>query len=296
MSHSHVTAAVTVGLLSACCFAASNALQHRVAGTVPPEVDKALGVLGHLARKPMWLFGTTVSFCALLLHASALRIGSIALVQPLMLVGVVLAVPVRSALELKMPTARELHAVLLTAVGLGTFLACANPRASASRPSLVLASVMVLCGAFSAAVVLRNVNRLAGRPRAQAAALGATAGLMFGLTAGLLKLVSSAASEEPPEVLAVALSALAGLGLLGTAMNQRAYQLAPLSHSLPLVNVLDILVAVIFGALVFHELPGQSPHLLVLQGLALCCLALGLRRIARLQSGDQLPTSAAARR
>jgi hypothetical protein len=88
-----VQEALVVGLGSATGFAVSNALQHRVAGTVPPSVHRAVAVLGHLARQPTWVVATCLSFTALLLHALALHLGSIALVQPLMLVGVVLAVP-----------------------------------------------------------------------------------------------------------------------------------------------------------------------------------------------------------
>src|SRR5690349_8382106 len=88
--------AVVVGLGSAGAFAASNAMQHRVAGTVPASARRASEVLGHLARQPGWVMATGVSTLAVALHATALRLGSLALVQPLMLVGVVLAVPVRA--------------------------------------------------------------------------------------------------------------------------------------------------------------------------------------------------------
>ena len=121
-------AAVAMGLASAASFATSNALQHRAAGTVPPAVHRVLAVLGHLARQRVWVVATCISFCALVLHALALRIGSIALVQPLMLVGVVLAVPVRSALEHKAPRRCEIRAVGVTAVGLTVFILSINAR------------------------------------------------------------------------------------------------------------------------------------------------------------------------
>ena len=285
MTTGDVPLAVTVCLLSTIGFAASNALQHRVAGTVPASVDHAVGVLAHLVRRPVWLLASLISFSALLLHATALRLGSIALVQPLMLVGVVLAVPLRAALDRKMPTWPELRAVLVTAVGLGTFMWGVNPVPSVSRPSLGPAVALVLAGVGAAVFVLWTSSRLAGRPRRQAAVLGATAGVMFGLTAGLLKLVGTAASSGQATVLVVPLAALVLAGFLGIAMNQRAYQLARLSVSMPVLNVLSVLVAVVFGVLVFHESPAHGPGVLVLQGAALGCLAVGLRQMARLGSG-----------
>ena len=284
MAVGSVPMAVLLGLMSAGAFAASNALQHRVAGTVPADVDRALRVLAFLARRPLWLAATTISLCAVLLHATALRHGSISLVQPLMLVGVVLAVPLRAALELQTPTWREVRAVLVTMTGLGALLWCAAPAPSDARPSPGAAVVLVLAGIGAAVCVLRASKRIAGRPRALAAALGATAGVMFGLTAGLLKVVGSAVATGRTTDVVPAAVGLVCAGVLGTAMNQRAYQLAPLSVSMPLVNVVDVVVAVFFGAVVLHELPGHRPDVLLVQAAALGCLAVGLRQIARLES------------
>jgi hypothetical protein len=71
-------------------------------------------------------------------------------------------------------------------------------------------------------------------------------------------------------------------GILGTAMNQKAYQLAPISMSLPVVNVVDLTVAIGFGWAVFGEVPGHGAMLLVLELAAVLCVAAGLRLIAGL--------------
>ena len=47
MTTSDVPLAVAICLLSTMGFAASNALQHRVAGTIPATVDHAIGVKGN---------------------------------------------------------------------------------------------------------------------------------------------------------------------------------------------------------------------------------------------------------
>lgn len=277
--------AALICLFSALGFAASNALQHRVAGTVPASVaHHAIGVLAQVVRRPLWLLATTISFSALLLHATALRLGSIALVQPLMLVGVVIAVLFRAALDLTLPTWREFRAVLITVAGLAAFMWGVHPVPATAEPSPVSAALMVFAGVAMAVVVLLTSRRFAGRPNAQAAILGTTSGVMFGLTAGLLKLIGAAVSLGPRAAVAVPVAALIGVGILGTAMNQRAYQIAPLSISMPLVNVLGVLVAVTFGVLVFHEVPGHGPTVLALQCVSLGCLAVGLRQVARLDS------------
>ncbi len=147
--------AVLVALGSAAGFAASNALQHRVAGTVPAGVRHPLAVLAHLVRRRVWLFATLVSFTALVLHAVALRLGSLALVQPVMLVGVVLAVPLRAAMERALPTMAELRAVTVTAVALGAFILSADPSPSAAPPDLRAAGVIVVLGVAGTEIGLR---------------------------------------------------------------------------------------------------------------------------------------------
>ena len=64
---------------------------------------------------------------------------------------------------------------------------------------------------------------------------------------------------------------LVGLGVWGLALNQRTYQRAPLSVSMPVLNVVDVLVAIAFGYLVFGEVPAHGPMSLLVDG---CGIAL----------------------
>lgn len=286
------TAAFAVGLTSAAGFATANALQHRAAGQVPVSVERALAVLGSLARQPIWLVATGISFCAMLLHAVALQLGSLALVQPLMLVGVVLAVPLRAAIEHKRPTASELHAVGVTAAGLALFVASTNPSPASSTPAAMVLTSFI--GASLALTVLAvRASRRARDPKRQAARLAAAAGLMFGVTAGLLKTVGNVVGTGNVAASAAAVACLIGVGVTGVALNQRAYQVAPLAFSMPVVNVVDIIAAVVFGVVAYGEQPAHSIPLLLLQTAGLGITAIGLSRISSLEPSS-LPTGRAA--
>jgi hypothetical protein len=280
----NVALPLTVGLVSACGFAVANALQHRVAGTVPVEVHRPTKVLVYLSRRPVWLAATSISTLAMLCHALALRLGSITLVQPLMLAAVILAVPIRAALERQRPPWRAVRAVAATTLGLAAFLSFADLRGGdgPDRPHAAFGLVVLGVG-LSMPLVLWANHRLS--PRAHAALLGATAGILFGLTAGLLKLVGAAWTQQGTSM-PVRLALLAGLvvsGLLGTAVNQRAYQIAPIAFSMPVVNVVDVIVALVFGAVVFQEVPGHTAAGVTGELVALACVAWGLRGIARLE-------------
>jgi hypothetical protein len=219
----------------------------------------------------------------MLCHAAALRLGSITLVQPLMLAGVVLAVPLRAAMERQRPPWRAVRAVGITVLGLAGFLTFADLDTTSAAPRFAAVVGLVAAGAGTAAL-LTAWSRALRTAQGRAALLGVAAGVLFGLTAGLLKLAASPLSGGMPLLSrVVVVTCLVLVGLMGTAVNQRAYQIAPIAFSMPLVNVLDIAVALFFGALVFGEMPGHSPVGLLLQLVAMVCVACGLREIARLE-------------
>jgi hypothetical protein len=211
-----------------------------------------------------------------------------------MLVGVVLAVPVRSALERKAPRWCEIRAVGVTVVGLAVFILSASSGTSGGSPRMSAAGCFVL-GCFAAAFCALRASRRAGSPSRQATRLGFGAGVMFGATAGLLKIVAIVVTDRSHFLTLGVVVALVAAGLLGTAMNQRAYQIAPLSYSMPVVNVVDIMVAVLFGAVVLGELPGHSATRVALQLAALGCVTVGLRLLSALQTAgaDSGPGSGA---
>jgi drug/metabolite transporter (DMT)-like permease len=287
-----VAVAAVISLSAACGFAFSNALQHRAAGGVPRGVSKVSRVLLHLSRNPWWLAGTGLSFIAMLLHATALRWGSLAFVQPLLLLGLVLAIPVRAALERTRPRPQELRAVAITAVGLATYLSSVRFAPGTAAPRRDVALTMTAVALVLAVVAVAAGRRWCrGRDRLHAGLLGATAGCLFGVSAGMLKLIGAdvGGRQVTSSLLALLLVALVGVGILGTAINQRAYQIAPLAFSMPVVNVLGVLVAIVFGAVVFGEVPGHSPAGMVVQLVGLGTLAVGLREIARLAPDGENP-------
>src|SRR3954447_16688635 len=119
--------AVTLALLCAATFAISTSVQPQAAESAPASATGLFSLLAYLIRRPMWLLGQLLATCAFALHASALHSGPIAMVQPIVVSGIVWAVPVRAAISRRLPSVTELRAVLVTAVGLAVFLVASNP-------------------------------------------------------------------------------------------------------------------------------------------------------------------------
>ena len=90
--------AVAVALSAAVAFGWSTALMHHGASGAP-AARGLRGLLSHVVRQWRWLLGMAASLAGLGLHAVALHLGSLVVVQPLVVSGLVFAFLFRSALD-----------------------------------------------------------------------------------------------------------------------------------------------------------------------------------------------------
>jgi uncharacterized membrane protein YeaQ/YmgE (transglycosylase-associated protein family) len=287
--------AILLALACATTFAVSTSVQHQAAEAAPESASGLLGLLAYLIRRPLWLLGQVLATCAFVLHALALHAGALALVQPIVVSGIIWAVPARAALNRQMPGWSEIRAVVLTASGLAVFLVASSPtqgavadRGWSSR--LVALGAVVL--ALLATVIAENIR---DRPRQKGFFLGVTAGLLFGLVAGLLKMSLEAFSRGGLHLVLTSWPAwgllLAGAG--GVLTNQRAYRVAALSASMPVLNIVNVLTALTFGYTVFHEVPRHSPLMIALEVIAMSAVSVGLWLLVNLEEGaGRLPSIA----
>ncbi len=269
-------------LLSASTVAFSTSVQHQAAELTPAHVVGTWALLAHLVRRPLWLGGQILGTVALVMHALALHFGPIALVQPLVISGIVLAVPVRAAIGKRLPGAREMTAVGIAAVGLATFLVASAPS-QGSRAGLGPLPLLMVLGCLGVAAATVTLARRIVDATRRAFLLGTAAGILFAMVAVLLKMfvdelaargLAGVFATWPPYLLAVA-------GLSGVLCNQLAYRSARLSSSMPVLNIVDCLIALAFGYVVFHEVPRHSTGAIVLEALALAAMLAGLWILAR---------------
>ncbi len=87
MSDSTIAIILAVG--AGFTYALASVLQQRAASEEPPELSLRLGLLVALVKRPMWLLGTVVDGGAYFLEAGALALGSIIVVQPLLVTATV---------------------------------------------------------------------------------------------------------------------------------------------------------------------------------------------------------------
>ena len=275
--------AVLLACSAAAFFAAGTALQHRAAST-PPELGTAApGLLRRLARRPSWLLGIGLSGAAFCLHAAALRQGSLSIVQPVVVSAIVFAVFVRAGLDRRLPARKEIAWAICTWAGLALFIAVL-PSGAAQHVADGNATRIF----FAGAIVITDMAVLCAQkttiPARRGMLLGGAAGVLFGLIAGLVKVLITQTGVGMPALLGQwTLWAILIVGAAALLINQFAYQAARLSVTMPILNMVDVLVAIGFGSAVFGERHLTSPTQLIAELAGLIAMGVGVWQLARLQ-------------
>jgi drug/metabolite transporter (DMT)-like permease len=283
-------AVVAISLGSALAAATSSVLQHRSARRAPHGQTHRL--LGHLLTRPIWIAGLVAAAAGLVLHAIALAHGQLALIQPLLISGVLFALPVSAILEGRRPSGREWLWALILVGGLAAFLLAARP--SAGRVAL---DADVLAWATVSGVGVVGFLALLGMrwPHGHAAALlGTAAGIGYGVVAALLKQSTTIARSGTLHLLSDwPLYALIAIGGSTLALTQMAYRAGPLARSMPALTVTDPAASVALGALAFQEKLASDPLAILTQIAGFALMAGAASQLARRsktgESNEPLP-------
>lgn len=276
--------AVAAALGTAACYAAASVLQQTSARAAPPGQGLRLGLIGHLATRPLWLIGQLVSIAAVALHALALASGPLVIVQPLLVTGLLFALPAALLAQHRSPSAPECGWALLLVTALAGFLLAAHADGGTAQPDqsrLLALATLVLAGAATLVAVAAGPGR-----RHRGAILGAATGATHGLTAALLKTWVATADHGPAAmVTAWSLWALLSVGLVALVLNQTAFQAGPLAASLPPMTIIDPLVATAIGVVAFSESLATAPGALAAQLACAAAMAIAVVALARRTAG-----------
>lgn len=288
--------AVALAVLGAALFAGAAVLQHREVADLygqplPRERVMSLRRLSRIARRPGWLAGFGLAGGGTIVHAVALALAPLRVVQPIGVLAVPVAVLLSSLHSRRVPGRNVILGVLLTMTGVAVFVAASvgGPTGNPPPPGSTLPTTLVVGGIV---VALAAVGlAVGGWLRCVACATaGATA---FGLLSALMRVIFQEIGRGTPwydpQVLGTGASAVAAL-VVGGWLVQQAYPAGPPEVVVACLTVVDPMVAVLLGALLLGEGADTPLATWLLLGGAALAAAAGVLVLARLH-----PDAVAAR-
>ena len=227
------------------------------------------------------------------LQVAALHLGALAVVQPLMISGLLFALILRQR-TLHHTSHREIGWAVLVTLCLAGFLllaGTAHQPVTNEPPDRALAVAAAVVGVVLAVGCVLLGRRRSPRGRS-AALLGVAVGTIYAATAALLKALTGIALHGPVALFTSwQLYAVLIAGAGGLLLNQLAFQAGPLAASLPAIAMVDPLFSIALGVIIYDE---QIRHGLTAGvGLGVLLLVLGVAIIQLARAGTAAPERAA---
>ena len=270
-----------VSLAAAALLATGSVVQQRVAADAPAALELRLGLIGWLLRRPLWLAGAVVGTAGQLLSVLALAFGSVALVQPLLVVQLLVALPIAARVDRVVIPARDWVGAALTAAGLALFLAVGRPTTGDSVEPSAATWLLTAGVTVGVAAVLAGVGRRLRGDR-ESTALAAAAGLVFALQAALASTafvvldrrgLGGALLSWLPYATAVA-------AVVGVVLLQSAYAAGSLLASYPVSTAVTPLASVAVGVLALDGRLAGDPLGVAAELVGLAVMTAGVRTLA----------------
>jgi drug/metabolite transporter (DMT)-like permease len=243
---------VLAALGAAISFAFAAVLQQEATQSVSEDKSLSIGLLTELVRRPQWLGGGACLLTGFGLQAVALAYGPVALVQPIVVTELAFAIPLGILRRHRRAGRREWMGIGCVVTGISLFLLIASPTSGIAEPSgeAWITSLVPVGAVAAGAVVLGSAHK--GPMRAMF--LGAAAGLSFGVLSVLTKALTQLFSRDVSQAFVTwQVYVTIGVGIAALIVSQSAYQAGPLAYSMPLVSLLEPVVAVVIGDTVLGE-------------------------------------------
>jgi len=277
---------VPLTLLAALGFAAAAVLQQREAASQPRAGAVPASLLLELSRRPLWLAGMLAYLIAYALQVFAVSLGPVVVIQPLISAQLVFALVLGVLFAHQRAGLRDWLGALGVACGIAVFIVATDP--SPGDPSAASLGWIVAGGGVAALVALCVLRGWRSRGPAGSTWYGAASGFAWGMMIVLMKTVTHGLSEGEslgagagrmfgePYLYALLLCAIAGFLFL-----QTAFQAGSLTNALVTYTVVEIVVAVALGILLFGEKPHDSPLSLLLTAASSLVMLAGIVALAR---------------
>jgi drug/metabolite transporter (DMT)-like permease len=283
-----------LAVLAACANATSSVLQRKANREVPRQQNLSLRLIWSLLHEPVWFGGILAVTVGFLLQATALGTGQLSVVEPILVLELPATLILASRVFHSQLGWREWVPTAVMTAGLAGLLYALSPSAGRSTSIrwydwVIGAGInLALVGVLVAAARRGSAGgRGSGR---RAALLGVAGGASFGLTAALMKGMTTTFSAGGFGQLFTSwqLYAMVATGALGMFLVQSALNAGRLLAAQPGLTLSDPVVSILWGVLIFGEQVrgGLWMVLAVLSGVAMSAAVLMLARSPLLSDGS----------
>jgi hypothetical protein len=241
-----------MALVAAFANAVASICQRLGVEDAPSQNGPSLGLVRHMVQRPIWILGFAIMAVGYAAQAVALHLGDLNVVQPLLVSELVILVFILWLWYSTPLRPRDLVAALATALGLAVFLSVSSPSAGTKVPSDSLWLVVALLVAGAVAVLVALGSR--GPAWWRALLLGAGASTGFALLAAITKSMTNLlVAGWSPLFSSWQLYAVAVIGLTSFVIMQSAFQVGPFAASQSTLILLNPLVSIAIGHVLFGE-------------------------------------------
>jgi drug/metabolite transporter (DMT)-like permease len=245
---------VLFALLTAVGNAGGTVLQRVAARRVPLGDAFSVRLVRRLVHSRAWLCGIAATVAAAVCQALALTLGSLSLVQPILVTELPFTLVIACAVSRRRLAPIGWAAAVAVAAGLGLGLVAASPS---GEPGVVAAGTWVLtllaAGAVMAVCVLAALPRPRGKARA--ALFSSASAIGYAVTATLMKSATDTLSERGVTAFLATWQTYGffAAGACALFLLANAMEAGPLVASQPALTLGEALVSLALGIVVYGD-------------------------------------------
>jgi drug/metabolite transporter (DMT)-like permease len=266
--------AALLALGAAFFIAIGDVIHQRSAHEVTDEPISHVDLFLRLLRDGQWWLGSIVAALGFALQAAALGLGSVLLVQALLVTSLLFALPINARLSHRRVTRWEWTWAALLAGAVAVIVTVGNPTAGHSRASLETWTAVI--AVLGPAVVLCVVGARIWSGPISAVLLALVSGALWGVFAVLTKGVVDRLDDGLWALLrTLELYVWALVGIAGTAWQQSSFRAGALTASLPTMTVTEPVIGSVLGIVVLGETlrPGDAGWLTLVVAVTVMVVA-----------------------
>lgn len=270
-----VAAALMVGI--------GDVIQQRSAQQVTDKPVGTLALFRRLLRDRQWWTGSLVAGAGFGFQAAALALGSVVLVQALLVTSLLFALLISARANHRRITARQAIWAVLLAAAVAVVVTVGDPQEGTPRGSLQTWTVVAVI--MGPALVLCVIGARVFPGTVAALLLGLMSGSLWGLFSVLTKGVVDQLDRGIPALLRIPeVYVWVVVAIAATAWEQSAFRAGPLTASLPAVTVAEPVVGSVLGVTVLGETLRTNGTGLVALGFSVAVMAAATVALAHSQA------------